>query len=697
MSRRWQTFLFTLLLAITVALVYQVVAVAKATVAVSLILNLLTLLNLLLILVLFVVLSRNLVRLYLERKHQKSGIRLKSKLVLALMPLTLFPAVLMFILASRLPEKFLSGLSIDANIATLIENSEQLSRSYMEDVAQFHRALTPQLDRLWPDESGIQAMLNVHRVLGVQISTQNQSVWVWSTNADERIRRRVNDLPSLPNRELTLDVFDDGLAFWRIPDSGDQTALTYLYVKDTGYTERLSFVTESYAALDLLRAKRQSISGLYQSTLLILTLSIIFGGIWLGLRFARTFLGAIGSLAMAAEDVRQGNLETTIDLQTGDEIDQVVAAFNSMTQTLKTNQAELNSRADALKQVNEQLQAQIDYTETLVREVSTGILSLDAAHLVKTINPAAAALLQVDAEKSVNGSVHELLRLKGHEALKQQWQTYLQRGLQPTSAQIELGDDAESRMSIHVTMVPLKDGDTGQGHIIVLEDLTTLVNAQKLAAWREVARRVAHEIKNPLTPIQLSAQRIARKASQGADDLGEAVHSAHETIMAEIAILKNLVNDFSTYARLPAPTKERFDLKALMINVRETYESVYPQLNIETVLPDVPCQYFGDSGQIRQVFTNLIHNAAQVTPSGGSLILSLEAQANSFVVAVTDSGPGIPPGDREKIFIPYYSKSAKGTGLGLAIVKRIVEDHGGTIDVVDSDVGARFVVALPNL
>ena len=185
MSRRWQTFLFTLLLAITVALVYQVVAVAKATVAVSLILNLLTLLNLLLILVLFVVLSRNLVRLYLERKHQKSGIRLKSKLVLALMPLTLFPAVLMFILASRLPEKFLSGLSIDANIATLIENSEQLSRSYMEDVAQFHRALTPQLDRLWPDESGIQAMLNVHRVLGVQISTQNQSVWVWSTNSSK--------------------------------------------------------------------------------------------------------------------------------------------------------------------------------------------------------------------------------------------------------------------------------------------------------------------------------------------------------------------------------------------------------------------------------------------------------------------------------------------------------------------------------
>ncbi len=680
----------------TLALVFQVIAVAKATVAVSLILNIMTVLNGLLILVLFFVLTRNLVHIYLERKAKKPGFKLRSKLVLALLPLTLFPAVMMFLFASRLPEQILSGLSIDANIETLIENSQALSESYIQDLHRIHTAFGPAVSEAWlagPDE--VLEFMNKQGIQGVEIVEDGSSEFILAANFPKNRRGRVDDLSGLSGSDPVEDAFDDGLTIWRFPYAADSTRIHFIYAKETGYTEKLSFIAESYAALDLLKRKRQTVSGLYQSTLLIITLSVIFGGIWMGLRFARTFLGAFGKLTEAAEQVGHGDFETFVDLKTGDEMDDVVHAFNSMTQTLKMNQEELKTRADDLKLVNDRLSTQMEYTQTLLREVNTGIISTNDIGDVRTLNPAAAEFLGVDLASSLNRPITDVLCSERHQGLVSYWQHYLTHA-GTSSVQLEIPGPSGDLFSANITFVPLSEAQNVFGHMVVLEDLTSLINAQKLAAWREVARRVAHEIKNPLTPIQLSTQRIARKAAQNADDLPEAVQSAHETIMAEISILKNLVNDFSTYARLPSPTNEHFDLRAMMENLAESYAPMYPDLHFKSDLPKQDKSFYGDPAQIRQVVTNLIHNAAQASPKSGTIWLKMTQEDVKVILSVEDQGPGIPSGERDQIFIPYYSKSPKGTGLGLAIVKRIIEDHEGTIKVSDGPTGgAIFTLELP--
>jgi two-component system nitrogen regulation sensor histidine kinase NtrY len=208
--------------------------------------------------------------------------------------------------------------------------------------------------------------------------------------------------------------------------------------------------------------------------------------------------------------------------------------------------------------------------------------------------------------------------------------------------------------------------------------------AQKLAAWREVAKRVAHEIKNPLTPIQLSIQRIYRKSKRGAADLNDAIASAHDTIMGETHLLKNLVDEFSTFAKMPAPVKTRLDVTDLIKNVVESYAKVYSDREIQADFPAENVHLQADPSQIRQVLSNLINNAAQATQEGDAIRVRLIPQPETLVLEVSDEGTGIPDVEKAKVFLPYYSKSPKGTGLGLAIVKRIVNDHGGTIVVLDN-------------
>lgn len=676
------------------ALIFQAVAVAKATVAVSLVLNVLSVLNVLLILVLFFVISRNIVRFYLERKSNRPGFKLRSKMVLALMPITLFPAVILFMIASRLPEQILSGLTIDANMATLIEQSQDLSLSYLADVEQLHIANGPEALRVWrSDPDQLQVFLERHHLQAVEVVGSDQQDWVFSASLEPVLRRRIEQLKPFTGSETESVLFDDGIGVWRFPYQSDAVQLNFTYAKDTYHTERLGFVSESFAALNLMQRKRQTISGLYQSTLLIVTLSVIFGGVWMGLRFARTFLGAFGKLAQGAEQVGQGNFDTVIDLHTGDEIDNVVQAFNTMTLTLKTHQEELRQRAEDLNRVNERLSNQMEYTQTLLREVNTGIISTNTHGRVRTVNPAAACLLEISAEESLDADLTDVLAPDRHGQILRHWQQFMQRPESPFSVQIEMGDHA---LSINLSFLPLAEGETTFGYMMVLEDLTSVLTAQKLAAWREVARRVAHEIKNPLTPIQLSAQRIKRKAENVDGDLADAVRSAHETIMSEIAILKNLVNDFSTYARLPSPAKEPFDVRALMENVRESYAPVYANLRFETQLPSSPLIFNGDPGQIRQVLTNLINNAAQASPKGGTIGMTLTGNETSIEFSIVDQGAGVKTSDRENVFVPYYSRSPKGTGLGLAIVRRIVEDHEGVIRVTDNHPsGAVFTVTLP--
>lgn len=701
MNKRWLSLLFALLLLMTAVMFWHLFVTAKATPAASLIINILTPLNILLILLFFFVVSRSLIKLYLDRKDRKPGFKLRNKLVLAILPLTLLPAFLMFFIASQLPERILGNLSVDANIDTLIRNAKQLNESYLNDIQALTTSHGPQIVALLKNDEvqRISDLLQEHHIQAVEIYRDGsfERRVVNPTYDPDEIYRMDRTLGHRTSNPLEPRRFDDGVFVWRFPYVAPPFELDFVFTKPTHHTQRLQFIADSYAALDALRTEKESVSRLYQSTLLIMTLALIFGGIWMGMYFAKGFIAAFNQLIRGAEQVGLGNFDTQITLKTGDEIEDVVHAFNTMTLTLKKNQEELKQKARDLEHVNTQLSSQMQYTQTILQEVNTGILSTDTHGRMLTCNPAAQSMLSL-TPTSLNEPIHDILHPEHYKALLNQWINFQKNGFRETSEQVELGQpEQEGRRTMFVTMVPLKNADGLMGSLIVLEDMTPLLHAQKLAAWREVARRVAHEIKNPLTPIQLSAQRIHKKVRTRAADLEQAVISAYETIMSETDILKNLVNEFSTFAKMPEPSKKDTDLGGLIDNVCMSYAQAFPHVKIEAHIdPNLP-SLMCDPSQMRQVLSNLITNAAQASQRKGSIEIRLLQADDELLLEVADHGKGIPDAERSRIFIPYYSKSPKGTGLGLAIVKRIVQDHGGSIDVLPNHPrGTRFVIHLPS-
>lgn len=705
MKLNWLRILTLFLLVLIVVLFWQLFTLARATAVANLIITILTPLNGLLILALLFTLIRSLVKLYSDRKGGRPGFRLKTKLVLAVLPLTLVPAMMMFFFASQLPERVLGGLSVERHVDTLVRQSEALSASYLRDIGGLLSSHGPSLFDLWEkeDRDGLAEYMARFGIPALDVFDQRALRERFrNPGFGDRLSRRLRLVE--PGVEASSALFDDGLGIWRFPWSRGDITLVFIYVHETPHTEHYRFVAESYAGLNMLEKEKESVSGLYQSTLMVIALAVTFGGIWLGLSFSRGFINAFNQLIRGAEAVGKGDFDTRIELRTGDEIEEVVHAFNAMTAMLKKNQEELKEKACDLEQVNTRLSNQIHYTQTLLHEVRTGIVSTDTDGQVLTANPAAVAMLNLQRD-AIGEKLNELLDPLRHQGLLQQWTSFLSHHGAARSCQLELGDPSGGNAQIiHSTMVPLSEAREIIGCLIVLEDLTPLVHAQRLAAWREVARRVAHEIKNPLTPIQLSIQRIRRKADQQAPDLNQAIGSAYETIMSETDILKNLVNEFSTFAKLPAPHKEEVDLGALVDNVCLSYRDVFPNLSISAVIdPQEELNVRCDPSQIRQVLSNLINNAAQVSPPDGEVKVVVERYragsggVDELVLQVIDEGEGIPEADRRKIFIPYFSKSAKGTGLGLAIVKRIVEDHDGRIEVREhSPRGACFEIRLPH-
>ncbi len=696
MKNRWLNLLFFLLIVLIASLMWHLFVFAKTTAAASLIINILKPLNILLFVILFFVLSRNLIKLYLGRKGKVPGSRLSTRLILAILPLTLIPSLLLFILATRFVDDILFNQIIDPNMAQIIENSDQLSEEYLDDLRRLHLGHGEALLDLETDEIAIEAYLNQHGLQAVELlENENLVARVFATNFPEADASRVRQTADLAGNAEPL-LFDDGFFIMRFHHEDGQRRIRFVFTKQLPFTERYLFIRDSFTFLKHARKKTEKLKGLNQGILLVTTLGLIFGGVWTGLIFSRKFMHAFNVLISGAKQVAEGNLETRIKLKTGDEIEEVVSAFNSMTATLQNNRHELERKAVDLARVNTALSGQMQYNRTILQEINAGILSTDSEDRIQTFNPAAKRILNLD-EPPRDTVLLDLLDGKRHRPLIEHWTDFKQNGAANSFRQLDF-PHADERQTIHVacTIVPLLNEGESFGSLIVLEDLTQLFNAQKLAAWREVAKRVAHEIKNPLTPIQLSMQRIHRKAQNKAPDLEAAIASAVETVMSETALLKKLVDEFSTFAKLPSPVKSETNLGELVKSVCHSYEPVFPEIRIRAKIGEDPQMLWCDASQIRQVLANLIHNAVQASKKGDDVVVGVETLEDRCLLSVTDEGVGIPESQREQVFLPYYSRSPKGTGLGLAIVKRIVEDHGGTVRISANEPrGARFTISLP--
>jgi two-component system nitrogen regulation sensor histidine kinase NtrY len=440
------------------------------------------------------------------------------------------------------------------------------------------------------------------------------------------------------------------------------------------------------------------IAGVYQLVLLLFSLVTVLFAIWWGLRMAKGVTGPIRALAEGTEKVAKGDLDVVIEPSSNDEIGLLVRSFNQMTRDLR-------EALTGLEQSNTELESRRRYMEIVLRNVDAGVVSVDAEGRVSTVNPSALRLLGIRPGVSVVGSkLEEVLDRPEVLGVLRELSAQARPGVRESVRQQVVVPSGEEVLTLVVTLSLLQD-EEGRvlGSVIVFDDYTQEVRAQRMAAWREVARRIAHEIKNPLTPIQLSAQRIRRRfRDRFAGEPGDAqvFDECVDTIESHVDGLKLLVNEFSQFARLPAAAPKPDDLNQL---VQETVSSYAGQegVRFETELdPSLPMVDF-DREQIRRLLTNLLDNAcAALADTGRAGEVSVRTlhdaplQAARFEIA--DNGVGIPPGDRRRIFEPYFSTKAHGTGLGLAIVSRIVADHHGYVRVhANRPHGTRFIVELP--
>jgi two-component system, NtrC family, nitrogen regulation sensor histidine kinase NtrY len=466
-------------------------------------------------------------------------------------------------------------------------------------------------------------------------------------------------------------------------------------------------ITEAYENYNQLRVVRRPLEGVYLSLFLMMTLMILVSATWTGLYLAKRITRPVQLLAAGAREIGAGRLDHRIQPETRDEFGSLVEAFNTMAGELAASQRKLERSRLDLERKNLQLDERRRYIETVLERIATGVVSVAADAKIETINTAALRLLDLDRSVVGSASADAFARddLRALDAL-------LQRVHRPSSesAAQEITVVREGReLHLAAAATPLQ-GEEGAaaGAVLVFDDVTPLIRTQRVAAWRDVARRLAHEIKNPLTPIQLSAERMRRHFGSAPAAARALVDECTATIVSEVESLKALVDEFAQFARMPAPRAVPSDLNAMLTDTLALYNGLFREIRIErrfaTGLPPIRV----DVEQIRRVVINLVDNAVEAlggsntgpSADGRAPMILVETQqdaANAVVrIIVADNGSGIPAADRDKLFMPYYSTKQRGSGLGLAIVRRIIAEHGGSIEATDNlPSGTVFTIELP--
>ncbi len=462
--------------------------------------------------------------------------------------------------------------------------------------------------------------------------------------------------------------------------------------------DKMEDITKAFEDYKQLEAFKNPIKGSYLLSFLIMTLLIIFSATWFGFYLAKGITIPIQKLAEGTHAVAQGDLDFRIHVKTSDEIGLLVDSFNRMTEDLKASKSELESANRSLQQSNLELEQRRAYTETVMENIATGVLSINQEGRITTFNRSAEKILQIRAEMNKNKPYEETFKSLQLTLLTDLIHRAKHQHLGPVEQEVQL-DYQQKPLTLRVKISTLfDDAGQAQGVVVTFDDLTELIKAQKVATWQEVARRIAHEIKNPLTPIQLSAQRLRKKFMESSDDFPSILEESTRIIINEVNSLKTLVDEFSNFARMPAPTLVPCDLYEIIQEVILLYRGIHRNVEIIYQGPDRFPHLNLDRDQIKRVFINLFENAIEAMGKKGRLWVStaLDERDQKVRVEVADEGIGIQPEDFDKLFVPYFSKKKTGTGLGLAIVHRIVSDHNGHIRATrNTPQGTNFVIELP--
>jgi two-component system, NtrC family, nitrogen regulation sensor histidine kinase NtrY len=681
--------------------------------------------NLAMLVVLVFVLARNIVKLVVERRRALPFARFRAKLVAVLLGMTLIPAVLVLLVGSELIRNsvdrwFNAPMDEVLGSATAIAGDyyQERQRLVASQAQQVATALAP-LDLVNQPEL-------VHPIVAPIVAARGRLVEVYRVAPGGSALRleRIAEVASSPLPRDYSRAAADRLAERTLAGaidvrprerlaSGEELVRAIAPVRSTPngriralviatdflsgqFVTRARRMTDAYEDYQQLRVLKQPLAGVYLSFFLTLTLMILVGATWMGLYLAKRITRPVQQLAAAAREIGAGHLDHRVVPETTDEFGSLIEAFNSMAGDLATSRRRLERSAVELERRHQDVEGRRRYVETILERIATGVVSVDSAGRIGTVNNAAARLLGVDRSASGRpvSAVFGRAELKPLAILIDE-ASRSRTELRPQEVAITR-DGREMHLAVMTTPLTREDG-VSEGLVLVFDDVTPLIRAQKVAAWREVARRLAHEIKNPLTPIQLCAERMRRHFASAPEQAKQLVDECTTTIVGEVESLKGLVDEFSQFARMPAPRAVPTNLHQLLAEALALYNGIFSDIEIRRRFDPVP-SVAADPEQIRRVIINLVDNAIEAIDQKGTIdVETHHDRANSLVrIVVADNGPGIPAAEREKLFLPYYSTKRRGSGLGLAIVRRIVAEHGGSIDVSDNTPhGTRFAIELP--
>jgi two-component system nitrogen regulation sensor histidine kinase NtrY len=453
---------------------------------------------------------------------------------------------------------------------------------------------------------------------------------------------------------------------------------------DPATATRSARLVEAYQSYRQIEIQKGEFRASYLLTFVLVTLLVLLGSSWMGLFLARRMVTPLQALGEAFRKVSSGELEQRIEVPADDEMREVVDSFHRMTDELARSRAEIERANQESQVLIRSLDAERARVAAILDNLAAGVVVLDLQGRAVSANDAALHMLRIGSSELVGKTLAEAFENDPRAPLAA-------AAASPETTQVSFPVGGLWRtFEISSTEPP------GAGRILVIDDLTEHLRAQKLATWTEAARRVAHEIKNPLTPIRLAAERLLVRQRQEGEVPAELVERSSEIIVREVATMQALVDEFARFARMPGPAFAATRLDELLEEVLGLYRGLKPGVQVTGgVDPDVG-ECWLDAEQIRRVLINLLDNAVEATEAPGEIAATVARRGDRIEIVVADSGRGIPLEDRDKLFLPYFSRKGRGSGMGLAIVDRIVADHDGEIAVEpNSPKGTRFRVTLP--
>lgn len=664
-------------------------------------------LNIMALLVLIVMVGRNVVKLMFERRRGILGAKLRSRLMGAFVLIAIVPMTLSFFVASGLISEAVE-LFFSTHVENAVSSSLAIARQHVSSVklsveasgGRIQHDILARYGESVPAQPRLEELRMLNDLFAVKVVDPGGEIVAQSSHPTAEVESFKE--PPLSSDALR-DAFRDKAAL-RVEERGSgqfirwygplaKRAIVVSYRMDPEIVHAQRIVHDSYQEYEGLKTLKHPLKSNFFLTLALFNLITIFGAIWVAFFVSKQITGPIQKLAEGTKSVARGNYDFELQPMRDDEVGFLVGSFNQMLRDLRSS-----------RDTAERGRLLID---TILSNLAVGVISLDNTSRVTAVNSAAGALLEIDHVNYHEGSLlSELLRPEDYQSI------------QPIIDMLRSGDGIEGSAVAEVEMRVLTGGreliilctagrivgaeGLSLGYVLLFDDITELSRSQHLAAWRDVARRIAHEIKNPLTPLQLSAQRLERLLKN--TPVSESVDDCTRSIVEHVEIIKRLANEFSEYGRMPMARFVSTDLAALVRATVTNLTAQYPTIAFTVTGEGRVSEMLLDPEQIRGVLINVLNNAVAAVSSTGdasrrpevNVGVSFDKKARRAVVEIADNGPGIPPADKNRIFEPYFTTKRGGTGLGLAIVSSVLSEHQGEIRVFDNHpTGAKFVITLP--